>query len=97
MVEKLSESSETLILDTPYLRRMRESGRQEGRKEAIREAILKGILRKFQPSTAELQQLEQQLEQIHNLDALQQILLTLFDATILEAITNRVAQTADSP
>lgn len=30
MVEKLLEESETLLLDTPYLRRMRETARQEG-------------------------------------------------------------------
>lgn len=30
MVEKLLEESETLLIDTPYLRRMREKGREEG-------------------------------------------------------------------
>ena len=39
MVEKLLEESESLLIDTPYLRRMRELGREEGREEGIQEGV----------------------------------------------------------
>ena len=42
MAEKLLEESESLLLDTPYLRRMREKGRAEGREEGIQEGVQKG-------------------------------------------------------
>lgn len=87
MVEKLLEDSEALLLDTPYLRRMRELGRQEGvqigREEGlqtVRAAILEGAAHKFDPTLSDYRQLQHHLEQIHQLDGLQQILLTLLDA-----------------
>jgi predicted transposase YdaD len=39
MAEKLLEESESLLIDTPYLRRMRELGREEGREEGIQEGV----------------------------------------------------------
>ena len=42
MAEKLLEESESLLLDTPYLRRMREKGRAEGREEGLQEGVQKG-------------------------------------------------------
>jgi predicted transposase/invertase (TIGR01784 family) len=103
MVEKMLEASETLLLDTPYLRRMREMGWREGRQEGVqigreegvqigrqegvqigredglREAILEAVVRKFNPSAADYRALQHQLEAVHGADALQQILLELFD------------------
>jgi flagellar biosynthesis/type III secretory pathway protein FliH len=111
MVEKMLEASETLLLDTPYLRRMREMGWREGRQEGVqigrqegvqigreqgmqigrqegvqigredglREAILEAVVRKFNPSAADYRALQRQLEAVHGADALQQILLELFD------------------
>ena len=35
MAEKLLEESESLLLDTPYLRRIREKGREEGLQEGV--------------------------------------------------------------
>jgi hypothetical protein len=69
MVEKMLEGNETLLMDMPYLRRMREIGREEGvqigREEGveigIRETILKGVIRKFDPKTSDFQLLEQKL------------------------------------
>jgi flagellar biosynthesis/type III secretory pathway protein FliH len=131
MVEKMLEASETLLLDTPYLRRMREmgwrEGRQEGvqigreegvqigrqegvqigreegvqigmergtliglqkgREESLRETILEAVVHKFNPSAADYRILQRQLEAIHGADALQKILLALFD----------IEETADIP
>ena len=42
MVEQLLEASETLLLDTPYLRRMREKGVQIGREQGIQIGLEKG-------------------------------------------------------
>ncbi|GAB4153885.1 MAG: hypothetical protein Fur0021_20010 [Candidatus Promineifilaceae bacterium] len=60
MVEKLLAQSEELLLDTPYLQRMRqigweqgrEQGFEEGREEGMRRAIIAGIIRHFTPQPA---------------------------------------------
>lgn len=116
MVERLLEESETLLLDTPYLRRMRElgrqeglreglqegrqegrqeglqEGRQEGREEALREAILEAAARRFNPPVSEYQELQRQLAQVEQPDALQQILLALFDVTDTAVIFTLIAE-----
>ena len=100
MVEKMLEESETLLLDTPYLRRMRELGRQqgreegreEGRKEGLREAILEAVVRKFDPPASDYRQLEQSMAHIHQADMLQTILLALFDTPDMKAILELVKQ-----
>lgn len=92
MVEKMLEGNETLLLNTPYLQRIR----QLGREEAIREAILQGITRKFRPEPLMAQQIAQTLETIHSVDALQQILLFLLDAANVDSVIDKIAKTADS-
>jgi predicted transposase YdaD len=142
MIEKLLEESETLLLDTPYLRRIRELGREEGlqtgvqigreegmqigreegvqtgvqigreegmqigreegvqtgvqigREEGLRQAILEGVVRKFDPPTTDYRQLMQHLEQIHQPDALQQILLALLDAPEMATMLRLAEETA---
>jgi uncharacterized protein YdiU (UPF0061 family) len=90
MVEKLLEEIETLLIDTLYLRRMREKGREEGvqsgREERLREAILEAVVRHFNPPAVEYQELQRHLEAIHQPETLQQILLALFDAPNTAAI-----------
>jgi predicted transposase YdaD len=97
MVERLLEESENLLLDTPYLRRMREKGREEGLQEgvqiglekglqAVREAILEAVVRKFDPSVAEYRELEKGLARLHQPDRLQEILLALFEAVDVMAV-----------
>ena len=96
MVEKMLEGSETLLLNTPYLQRMRRIAREEGREDAIRDVIIKGIRRKFHPEPFRVEYLMRQLDQIHDLDLLQQILFSLLDATTLDEIANHIEQTAVS-
>ena len=43
MAEKLLEESESLLIDTPYLRRMRELGREEGIQEGVQIGREEGI------------------------------------------------------
>ncbi|MCL4868585.1 MAG: hypothetical protein KJ063_06445 [Anaerolineae bacterium] len=43
MVEKLLEENETLLIDTPYLRRMRQLGQQEGRQEGVQIGRQEGV------------------------------------------------------
>jgi predicted transposase YdaD len=124
MVEKLLEESETLLIDTPYLRRMREKGRVEGREEGrvegreegiqegvqigrekgreegLREAILEAVVHRFNPPAAEYRELQRHLEAIHQPDALQKILLALFDAADTATILVLAAEAnnlSDSP
>jgi predicted transposase YdaD len=77
LVEKLLED-DTLLLDTPYLRRIREAGREEGREEgreagseegrkegilvARRRSIVDALTLRFAPSPAVLQQVVQYVE-----------------------------------
>ena len=89
MVEKMLDASEELLLDTPYLRRIREQGREEGWVEGVakgkeeglvegkiqglREAILEAITLRFNPLAAEYRQISQQLEAITSRQVLQQL------------------------
>ena len=103
MAEKLLEESESLLIDTPYLRRMRELGREEGIQEgvqiglekgvqAVREAILEAVVRKFDPSLADYRQLEKGLARLHQPEALQEILLALFEAADITIVLTLVKQ-----
>lgn len=102
MVEKLLEQSEELLLDTPYLQRMRqigweqgreqgfEEGREEGREDGMRRAIIAGIVRRFNPPASDYLQLVKQLEQIHTVVALEELLTALFDAPDLAHLAHQI-------
>ena len=80
---------ETGLLDTPYLRRIREEGRKEGREEARKEGalavrrriIVETVTVRFAPSPEVLQQVRQSLEVCCDEEALAQ----LFTAAICSA------------
>jgi predicted transposase YdaD len=84
MVERLLED-ETLLLDTPYLRRIREQGREEGREEGLlaarRRSIVDALTLRFAPSAAVLQQVAQYVETLTDEAAIEQ----LFAAAIRSA------------
>lgn len=98
MVEKLLEQSEELLLDTPYLQRMRqigwEQGREEGREEGMKRAIIAGIVRRFNPPASDYLQLVKQLEQIHTMTALEELLTALFDAPDLAHLAPQIQASA---
>ncbi len=93
MVEKFLEQDDELLLDTPYLRKMRrigwEQGLQEGRVEgaaegravALREAILDGIVYRFNPLASEYRDLQAILEQITSSATLRLLHNALFSAS----------------
>lgn len=109
MVERLLEESETLLLDTPYLRRMRRIGRDEGvqigreegvqigREEGLREAILEAVVRRFNPPATDYRELARHLESIKRPDQLQQILMALFDAENTAVILDLVQTLHQEP
>jgi predicted transposase YdaD len=80
MVERLLEN-DVLLLDTPYLRRIREEGREEGRQEGRLEGalgmrrrdILQALALRFTPNDPVYRQVAQRLEQVT-------------DETLLEAL-----------
>lgn len=84
MVERLLED-ETLLLDTPYLRRIREQGREEGREEGLlaarRRSIVDALTWRFAPSAAVLQQVARYVETLTDEAAIEQ----LFAAAIRSA------------
>ena len=61
MVERLLED-ETGLLDSPYLRRIREEGREEGALEMRRSSIVEALIVRFAPPPEVLQQVRQALE-----------------------------------
>jgi hypothetical protein len=63
MVERLLEH-DALLLDTPYLRRIREEGREEGALTMRRRDILQALELRFGPPEAVSRQVAEQLERI---------------------------------
>ena len=80
VVEKRLED-ETGLLNTPYLRRIREEGRAEGALEVRRRIIAEAVTLRFAPSPEVLQQVRQSLEMRREEEALAQ----LFTAAIRSA------------
>jgi hypothetical protein len=72
MVEKLLED-ERLLLDTPYLRRLREEGREEGLLVARRRSIVDALMLRFTPPEAVVQQVEQYVETLTDEAALERL------------------------
>jgi hypothetical protein len=72
MVERLLED-ETLLFDTPYLRRIREQGREEGPLAARRRSIVNALTLRFAPSAAVLQQVAQYVEPLTDEAAIERL------------------------
>jgi len=72
MVEKLLED-ERLLLDTPYLRRLREEGREEGLLVARRRSIVDALTIRFAPPEATIQQVAQYVETLTDEAALERL------------------------
>ena len=81
MVERLLEH-DALLLDTPYLRRIRDEGREEGREEGAltmrRRDILQALELRFGPSEAVSRQVAEQLDRVTD----EAVLERLFAAAI---------------
>jgi hypothetical protein len=73
MVERLIDREE-LLLDTPFLRRLREEARQEGALAARRHSILDVLVVRFDPPVSVYQQIERQIETIADEANLTQLL-----------------------
>jgi hypothetical protein len=92
MVERLLED-ETLLLDTLYLRRIREQGREEGLLAARRRSIVDALTLRFAPSAAVLQQVAQYVETLTDEAAIERLFaaatrsasLTEFQAAMTQA------------
>ena len=92
MVENLIEEDDGLLLDTPYLRRIREEGRQEGRQEERQESltmtrrhILQALAFRFTISEGDRQALAQQLETIVDAAQLEQLFTAAMQSASLDA------------
>ena len=90
VVEKRLED-ETGLLDTPYLRRIREEGRKEGREEARKEGalavrrriIVEAVTVRFAPPPEVLQQVRQALEEHREEAALAELFTAAIRSTSL--------------
>jgi len=85
MAERLVEAIEQdLMLDTPFLRRIREEARAEGLDEglaAMRQGILDVLAERFDPPATHYRRIEAQLEIITDLEQLRTLLQAAIRAT----------------
>jgi hypothetical protein len=79
MVERLIDREE-LLLDTPFLRRLRQEARAEGALAAWRRSILDVLVVRFDPPVSVYQRIERQLAAITDEPLLQQLLATAIRA-----------------
>jgi len=83
MVERLLED-ETLLLDTLYLRRIREQGREEGLLAARRRSIVDALTLRFAPSAAVLQQVAQYVETLTDEATIERLFAAVIRSACLE-------------
>jgi predicted transposase YdaD len=101
MVEKMLDESEELLLDTPYLRRMRqrglEEGREEGREEGLkegriigmREMIADGLIQRFDPPASLHRNITRRLEKIEDEELLHRLFVALLQVEDEKAFMDR--------
>jgi hypothetical protein len=92
MVERLLED-ETLLLDMPYLRRIREQGREEGLLAARRRSIVDALTLRFAPSAAVLRQVVQYLETLTDDAAMERLFAAAIRSASLEEFQAAMTQT----
>ncbi len=89
MLEQMIAADDELMLDTPFLRRIREEGREEGREDGQRSTLRRNILDAVQvrwhPSEAVLHQVEARLAGIAEESRLHHLFLTALQADHLDA------------
>ncbi len=94
MVENLIEE-DGLLLDTPYLRRIREEGRQEGRQEGLamnRRHILQTLVFRFALSETDTQPLAQQLDALVDEAQLERLFTAAMQSPSIEAFHDVMQQ-----
>ena len=91
MVERLLED-ETGLLDTPYLRRIREEGREEGALEMRRSSIVEALTLRLTPPPEVLQQVRQALEAHREEAALARLFTAAIRSTSLAEFQEALAQ-----
>jgi hypothetical protein len=88
MAEKMVDAMDRgLLMDTPFLRRIRresyEEGREEGREEFARQSVLDVITVRFDPPASNYRPLEARLAQVKDPARLRQLLQIAAQATDL--------------
>ena len=91
MVERLIDREE-LLLDTPFLRRIREEARAEAALAARRHSILDVLVARFDPPVSVYQHMERQLETITEEAQLAQLLAAAARAESVAAFQAAVGQ-----
>ncbi len=86
MAEQLMQAADQdLMLDTPFLRRIREEGREEGRSEGqvegLVESILDVMITRLELSAPTYRRLERQISTITDVDRLRELLQVAIRAT----------------
>lgn len=95
MVERMLEESEEL-LDTPYLRRIRQQGVEEGIAKGVlvglRDAILEAIIHRFNPPARHYLEVSKQLGKIEEREILQRLLAVAIEVEDMAAFDSRLTQ-----
>lgn len=102
MIERMIDME---LLDTPYLRRIRQEswekgvgeGRQEGRREGVEEglraAVLAAVTARFNPPVQTYQRLEHRLRQVRDVSVLPRLLETIIRANTLDEFQSQLETT----
>jgi predicted transposase YdaD len=94
MERMIGDMNERLLLDTPFLRRIREQGVEEGlergREEGLRRAILKALVTRFDFSVRTYQRFEDQLAAVDNEELLEDLLHVALSGEMLEAFDEKL-------
>ena len=90
MVEKLLEDDP--LFDSPYLRRIREEGREEGLVVARRRSIVDVLTLRFAPPAAVVQEVAQYVETLPDEAALERLLASAVRSTSLAEFQAAMAQ-----
>ncbi len=101
MIEKLVENAE-LLLDTPYLRRIREQGREQGREEGLEQGLEQGTRRgrqqaildivtlRLNPSVTTYRAIEKAVTSIDNDTLLEELLAAAVQVATLDEFKTKV-------
>ncbi|MCX6046632.1 MAG: hypothetical protein NT075_16125 [Chloroflexi bacterium] len=96
MIEKLVEE-EGLLMDTPYLQRVREKGREEGHQAALKETrrqdILNALVLRFDPAASVYREIEKNVISVNSDDSLARLFTAIIQAPTLADFQEILHQT----
>jgi predicted transposase YdaD len=91
MIERMIEDDE-LLLDTPFIQRIREEGREEGREENLRRNTLDAVVVRLRPAEDVVQQIEAALARVDGEERLHDLFMLALQAERVEDVLAAMRQ-----